>query len=96
MQLHCQWINLVLKRYYGLGATLYSLLLRRLIIQICCHIAIGMSHCHSRLKEIFGTRSGIHLMSTLANSSIGCCIYVPLQVVVISRIQKLVAKIDLI
>ena len=52
MELHGQRIDLVLKGDYGLRATLHCLLLRRLIIQIGGHIAVGVGYCYGWL-EVF-------------------------------------------
>ena len=52
MQNHINRIFVVGKAYDGLCSAFYALLFMALVIQVCSHIAVGMGHGKSRLKEL--------------------------------------------
>ena len=96
VQFHRHGILLVGQSDDSLSATLHRLLLHRLEIQISSHVSVSMRDSQSRLKEVLGTRSGTHLMPTLAHRPVRSGIHIPLQLVIVSGVLQLLSQIHLI
>ena len=96
VKLYSKWIYLILKCYDGFCAAIYSFLLIILIVQISCHVSVGVCYRYGRLEIIFSSRSSVYFMSALAYSSVGCCIHIPFQIFIISGILQFIAKVNLI